>query len=332
MIISIMFVVLALLLTGFFAGIEIGSYSINKVRLRFNLENRKYNAISLNKNLKDPQIFIFTCQVGCNFAEYLASTIITGLCVAYSLGTEDLELIYGFFPWSSEVAATFILMLPILIFGEIIPKNLFRKNADTLMYITANLQRFFIILCLPFTIPMKIISNVLTPKNKDLSDDLHNLNMQKLKFFLSESKREGVISDHQNKMIDKTMLIHIKPLTDLMTGIEKAVALPDSASVLSCLQLMYNNKDFNRIPIYKDKKENIIGYVHFFDIMNVDDSNTNIGGFVKKITAIKGSTTIQQAFYEMQTKKEPIATVADAKGKTIGIIRLKEIVKHITGH
>lgn len=332
MIISIIIIILALLLAGFFAGVEIGSYSLNKVRLRFNLENRKYNAILLSKNIKDPQIFIFTCQAGCNFAEYLASSVITGLCLSYKIGSEEMRLIYGFIPWSSDVAATFILVLPVLIFCEIIPKNFFRKNADTLMYLTANLQRFFILLCLPFTIPMKTISSMLTPKNKDFSDDLHNLNMQKLKFFLSESKREGVISEHQNKMIDKTMLIHIKPLTDLMTSVEKSISLPDSASVRNCLQLMYTNKDFNRIPIYKDKKENVVGYVHFFDIMNVGDNSVNIGKFAKKITAIKGSTTIQQAFYEMQTRKEPIATVADAKGKTIGIIRLKEIVKHITGH
>ncbi|OGV47916.1 MAG: hypothetical protein A2017_02395 [Lentisphaerae bacterium GWF2_44_16] len=334
MLISIIILLISALGSAFFSGIETGNYSLNKIRLRFLVEQGKYDAILVEKNLKDPQIFIFTVLICNNIVNYIISYIVTEFYMLHNIGGGDkLIFLYNFIPWSSEIAAAMTLMFPMLIFCEMIPKNLLRKQADTLMYLTAGIQHFLIIIFLPFTIPLKFFSRLLTPKTKDFSHDLQNLNMQKLRFFLDESKKEGVISDHQNKMINKTMLIHIMPIDQVMIPVEKLLSLPESATPKECLDLIHKTPNLNRIPVYKDKKNNITGYVHFFDLITaMEAGKTDISTCIKKMKPLKWNITIQQAFYELQGKREPIAAVVDKNGSIIGVTRLKELVRHITGH
>ena len=146
MIVSIAFVIAIIFCAGAFSGMETGGYSINRIRLRANLENGKRWSSLLSWNLKDPQLFIFTTLVCHNFCVFIASTLVTSLVTKHKIASEGTVMIYDVFPWSAEIAATFILMLPLFIFGDIGPKNLFRTRSESLMYPMAGLQRFFIYL------------------------------------------------------------------------------------------------------------------------------------------------------------------------------------------
>ena len=316
---------------AFFSGIETGSYSINRVRLNYRLKKGSRSAQMLFSNLKDPQLFIFTALVGTNFFNYLASAETTGFVIRTGIAPEESVFLFGFFPWSAEVAATFILMLPFFIFGEFIPKNLFRKKAEALMYPLAMLQKIFIKLCLPITYPLKTIAAALTSRaEKDISIQLKNINLGLLRHYISEGRHDGMIGKMADNMINRTINIAEVAVSEVMLPIEKASAISVESSPDECLRIFEDN-DIMRIPVYSGKPGNIVGIVRFFDILSVmDNHEKSIGACVRDIIRLDVNTNLQKALFKMQGQKEAIALVSDRKGQVHGIIRLRDIICHIT--
>ena len=236
MLISILIILISIIFAGLFSGLETGNYTLNRVRLHYKLTQDKpgRKIRTLAKNISDPQLFIFTTLVCHNLFVFIASTMVTHLYIKYEIGGEEIKFLMDFIPWSSEIAATLTLMLPIFIFGEIGPKNLFRINSDVLMYLTAGIQRFCIVVCLPVTWPLKFLSAILT-RSKDFSHEMKNITMQKLKYFLTESRQGGVISSRQSKIISNIMVMHTLPITQVMISLEAMKAIPVDSTVLECL-------------------------------------------------------------------------------------------------
>jgi putative hemolysin len=310
---------------------ETGSYSINRVRLHANVESGKSGASLLSWNLKNPQLFIFTTLVCHNLFVFIASTLATNLVVKSGLAKEEVQLYWKFIPWSAEIATTFILMLPLFIFGDVGPKNLFRTRAEYLMYPMAGLQRVCIIICLPITYPLKLLAGMLT-SSENLSHELKNIDEQMLKHFFSESQQDGVISPRENKMIARTMQIHKIYLADIMLPIDKISSVPVSISPEDCLEI-YREKDINRIPVYEENINNIIGMVHFFDALTaIDNNDKDLRNCLKNMVELDVNINLQEAFYKLRRQKEAIAIVVGKSRKKLGIIRLRDIVRHITSN
>jgi len=323
--------VIALAGSAFFSGMETGSYSINRVRLNHRLKQGSKSARILFKNLQNPQLFIFTVLVGNNCVNYFISSETTNFVIKAGIAPLETIFIFNFFPWSAEIAATFILMIPVFIFGEFLPKNIFRKKAETLMYRLASLQRIFLVLFFPITYPLKVLARTLTSRaGKDMSIQLKNIDMGLLHHYISEGRHDGMIGKMANNMINRTINIAEVPVTDVMLPLENASAIPVDSAPGECLKLFGQN-EIMRIPVYSGKPSNIVGIVRFFDILTaVDNHEKNIGTCIREIIRLDVNTSLQKALFKMQGQKEAIALVSDRKGNSYGIIRLRDIIGHIT--
>ncbi len=329
----LLIVIFCIVLSATFSGLETGSYVVNRVRLHHWVEQKKPFAATLARNLKKPQLFVFTTLIGNNIVVYIATGSVTEFVGRSGIAGEELELLWNFIPWSAEVAATAILMLPLFIFAEVGPKNLFRVKADYLMYETASIQRFFIIVCYPVTVPLRYFATVLTrSKNKDYSSSIKNITLHRLRFFLRESRDKGTITERQDRMINNAIMLQKKMVTDAMVPISKLVALEESdVSVESCVKI-FKRMNVNSIPVYRDSIQNITGVIHVFDVIScASDKVCHLSNNVQKICSVSQSDDMQEAFYKIQSEGERIAAVRNSRGKAIGVVRLKDIVRNITG-
>jgi putative hemolysin len=313
-----------------FSGLETGSYFLNRVRLHYSIKKGRKWAGLLARNLSKPQIFIFTILVCNNLCIYLASSVTTDYIAQTGLAGKELVFLYGFFPWSAETGATFILTLPLFIMAELAPKNLFMKKAEDLMYSTALFQRICIVICSPVTFPIAFLAKSLaSTKNKDFSSRLKNININQLKHFISEGHFDGIISDLENKMIHKTMSIHRKNICDLMTELSGASVADIKTKPSECLDLFYLH-DLHRLPVYSGNKRNITGIVYFFDVLSaVERGDKDLSRSVKKVSLINSGANLRKAFYKMRAAGEQTALVKSAEGIS-GIIRMRDIIRYIT--
>ena len=120
--VSITAVLCLIVLAGFYAGIETGTYALNRLRLRSQAALGDKRAKRLQTVLADPVGFIGTALIGHNAAVFGATSIVTGLI---SVHVSERY---------SELVATLALALPMFALAEIIPKNLFRKLPGILMF------------------------------------------------------------------------------------------------------------------------------------------------------------------------------------------------------
>lgn len=329
--ISLLIITIAILFTGIFSGLEIGSYTLNKIRLKYQASRNNSRALLLKENIKDPQIFIFTTIICQNFFVYIASSLVTNLYIKHGIAGVDITMIYNVIPWSAEIAATLTLLLPMFIFAEFGPKNLFMIKADSLMYSTVRLQQVCIILCKPITITLKFLSNIIPSSNLiDFDQTFQNITNQRLKLFFTTSSQEGTISTHQNKMINNTMDLNNFMVTKIMIPLKKLLIAPENITPKECLSLLKNHT-YNNIPLFAEKRNSIIGTVHFFDVLSaVGGSENNLQNYLTPVANVKWDMNVQETFCTLQEKRQNMALVTGKHHKTVGIIYLKDIVKYIT--
>ena len=260
-------IVLFLLASALFSGMETGGYLLNRLRLRFRVRQRQPSALRLQRSLRDAHLFIFTVLIGNNIAVYLLSRQVTNLYLRGGMTTESVGH-SGVISWSAEAAATLTLMLPLFIFAELLPKKLFRIRADTLMYHCSGILCFFQGLFWPLTVTLKSIFNFLTAgriRAGELSG--FSLSLEGLREYFSGDTLQRALTEHQHGMIDNLVSMHRVPVRQVMQSRERVTSISEQASVREVLHLM-RARDVDQVLIYRKTTRNVSGIVKVVDLLD----------------------------------------------------------------
>jgi putative hemolysin len=320
------------LFTGFFAGAETGCYTIGRLKLFHAVNTGNKNAVALKKMIDEPQSYVFMTLICQNIFVYLTSTLVTNYYVKSGVAGEKMIFLWNFFPWSAEVAATVSLIFPLFIFAEVGPKNLFLNYADTLMYKTVKLQNFCFIICRPLVSILRLFADMLPASKESGYCNFDEMNVHKLKLFFTESQHEGIITGHQNEMISNAIRLQKTKVANIMIPSNRLFSLSvDSGAAVWISELRKGKNSYSDIPVYFKNKKKILGTVNFFDAVNAAERGyQTLKGDLKKLIKLNENLNIQQAFYEMQVKKENKALIVDRKELIVGMVYLKDIVAYIT--
>jgi len=326
-----LFMVVVVILTGFlfsalFSGVETGSYMINRIRLRRRELERHSSAVRLGKLLRDPHTFVFTVLIGNNIAIYLLSKVVTDLYMGGGLKPGNLLL--GFIPWNAEVAATLTLMLPLFLFAEVGPKNLFRKRADALMYRLAGVMDFLILFFYPLTWPVKKIFHLLTRgMDADPGHDLHRLSYDALKEYFSAGAKEGVLSSDQSRMMDNATSMHRVPVRNLMTPFKGIPRLPENATVADFKRLVARRGSTYAVLMQKHRA---VGLVSMFSVVNRKLKEEDLlKACSEDVLSLQENRNLKSAFYRLRRNPRHCAVVVDGRKHPVGFIQLEDIARYI---
>ena len=322
-------VLLGFLFSAFFSGVETGGYTLNRIRLRRRTLEKKPAAQILSNVLRKPLLFIFSVLIGNNIAVYFLSKTVTDHYLQNGLHTQ--QMLWGFFPWNAEMAATLTLTFPLFIFAELAPKNYFRKKANHLMYRFAWLLQLLVWATSPLTVPLQKLFRLLvrnTPGG-DVNHELHRLSAEGLKDYFSDSAREGVLSPDQSRMLDNVVSMHSVPLRMLMTPLRKTPSLTPDATVADFKQIAQQRQTDTVLII---DKHHVIGSVSIFHIINrrLNDSQP-LTPCIEEVLQLQSHRNLKSAFYRLRRHPRHSAVVIDARNHPIGYISLDAIARYIAG-
>jgi len=324
-------IAIGIFLSAMFSGLETGSYVVNRINLRNKVDKNINSAVSLNKNLSDSRTFLFTVLIGNNVVLYLLSLLMTNYYIGNGVGGVGLTFLFNVFPWSAEVAATLTLILPIFIFGEVLPKNVFMTKADILMYSSVKFQSVFIFLFKPLSWLLKKITIFINGQNdNDSFYDFSNLTSQKVSLIFSECIKYGIITPKQNVMIEKSFALETISVSKIMIPINSLSGIYDDDTPKT-IEDKIRNLPHRTIPIFKkDGKNLIVGCADFFDILNAVRHKTfNIESCLQKQPRIKHTSSLYSA-YMLMHKEKKVNAIVIKKSRVIGIIWLRDIVKYLS--
>ena len=310
-------IVLALLWSSFFTGSEMGSYCVNRIRLRFRAQVGTPGARTLAKLLSDREMLVSTTLVGTN----LGYCVATALCAAALTGLQAKR---------AELWSTLILAPVILIVAELIPKAVFAAHANAIMYRTAFLVRIATFALWPLVIVQKaIMVSFNSILGRSEPQGLGRISMPRLRHFIEEGKHEGVISPEQDRMARNVMRLERITLRAAMTPLDRTTAIHRNATDEE-LRESAKRDTYSRLPVYSGEKSNVVGVLALVEYLS-EGRGRPIADFVRPPLELHESTPIDSALLRLRRAREPMGVVVGEDGKAVGIVTIKDLVEEIVG-
>jgi CBS domain containing-hemolysin-like protein len=312
-----------------FSGLETGGYLLNRIRLRSRVRQGELAARRLQYSLRDAHRFIFTVLIGHNIASYLISREVTRLYSGAGLQAGG-DLLFGVIPWNAETAATLTLMLPLFLFGELIPKNIFRHHADTLMYRCSAFLRLVQWLLSPATAFLKALFNLLTG-GRGRREEIGgvSLSLQGLREYFAEDTHRAALSAHQHGMIDNLVTMHRTPAQQVMKPSATMVQVSEKASVRQVLDLM-RTRDVDQVAVHHGPARSITGFINLFDLMDPALSPDDpVKPLLHKTVRVTADMPLTRAFRLLRKRGEQTAVVVDRSVRVVGLLHIRDIARYI---
>jgi CBS domain containing-hemolysin-like protein len=315
-----------LLLSAFFSGTEIAFVTANRLRIELESKQGKLQARILSFFLKRPSRFIGAMLVGNN-----VMLVVYGILMAEWMEPLIFDL------WPNQVAVlliqTVVSTVIVLIFGEFLPKVLFRSNPNGIL----NSLSFVIVimyglLWLPSILIIGLSEGVLllvTGKSYGKEElnfgriDLDNLVRETTDQATDKNKE----LDHEIEIFRNALDFSKMKARDCMVPRTDIVAMEVERTVED-LKEKFIETGYSKILIYRDSIDNIIGYTHSYGMFRNPDS---IKSILMPISILPESMDADEVLELLMKQRRAIAVVVDEYGGTAGIITIEDIIEQIFG-
>ncbi len=309
-------IIIAIFFEGFFAGSEIGIISYDKIKIKHKEMQGNKLAGFLIKKTKNPENTFATTLIGNNISNTTATIIATTILFEYV------------HKWTPLVVV--ILLTPfMIIFGEIIPKIVYRKYSNTLMLKSIPFIAFFSILFYPINLIFIGLSKILNIIFKSKSKNVF-LTKDELIKVLTISGNIGELKNYEKKIIKRIFEFGKKTAKDIMIPLINIVAIEESTSLIEAHEIILES-NYSRIPVFKDRIDNISGIAFAFDIYNKENNNKIIKDITKPVLFIPETLNISVLMVRMQKSRQQASVVVDEYGGAAGLITFEDILEEIVG-
>lgn len=319
----IIVILISLLFSAFFSGMEIAFVASNKLRLQMAMRKQTLASSILSIFYAHPDRYISTILVGNNIA-----LVIYGMQMAALLE----PFLYEWLANSAVVAIaqTFISTLVILITGEFLPKMIFKINPNWWIQAFAVPMLLFYVLLYPISMFMSWISELLMrlfhlPAGQTDRYLVGRVDLDRLIHESIETSEEEVENDlkfFQNALdLSKVKLRNcIVPRTEI-----EAV---DYNCSLDELKQTFVQTGYSKLLVYQDNIDNIVGYVHSKELFTKPERWQSQ---IILVPIVPETMAANKLMNMLLLKKKSLAVVVDEFGGTSGIVTLEDIVEEIFG-
>ncbi|MGC6438053.1 MAG: hemolysin family protein [Flavobacteriaceae bacterium] len=331
---DIVIITLSLLLSAFFSGMEIAFVSANKIHIEIEKKQEGFLSKLLTKLTAKPSKFIATMLIGNNVALvvygfYMGDTLMNWF--ALNLPTDSMVLHY-LFDKLSLLTQTIISTLVILLTAEFLPKVFFQIYANTLLKLLAwPAYIFYLLFSVISTFVIWISDFVLKTIFKTKGDEVQ-LAFSKVELgnYISE-QMESVSDDDE---VDSEIIIFqnalefsdVKAREAMVPRTElTAIEIHDS---LDNLTTLFVQSGHSKILVYNNTFDDILGYVHAFDLFKKPKS---IKSMLMPVEFVPETMLVKDIINVLTKKRKSLAVVLDEYGGTSGILTVEDIVEELFG-
>lgn len=319
---SILIIFTMLILSAFFSGMEIAYVSSNKIHIEIEKKQNNFLAGVLKKITKRPSKFIATMLVGNNIA-----------LVIYGFYMGDLLMNYiplaGF---SGLLIQTIISTLVILMTAEFLPKVFFQIYANNLVKIFAVPAYFFYVVFSLISEFIIWISDLVLKFVFKTEGDTVQLSFSKLELGnyiseqmdIAETKEE---MDSEIQIFQNALDFSEVKSREAMIPRTEIVAVDIDTSPKE-LAKIFTETGFSKILIYKENIDDILGYVHSFELFK---KPSTIKKVLMPVIFVPETMLIKDVLAVLSKKRKSIAVVIDEYGGTSGIITVEDIIEELFG-
>jgi len=320
-------IILCLILSAFFSGMEIAFVSSNKIYLEIEKKQDDFISKILTKLTQKPSKFIATMLVGSN-----VSMVVYGFFMGELLMRWFINLGFHLTDFSNLLLQTTISTLIVLMTSEFLPKVFFQIYANTFIKFFALPAYFFYKLFYYISSFLIWISDYVLRKFFKTEGDQINLSFSKVELGNYISEQMNSVQDHET--VDSEIQIFQNALEfsgvkarEIMTPRTELVAVDLHSSIVD-LRDLFIKTGYSKIVVYINTLDDIVGYVHSFELFKKPRS---IKSIMIPVEFVPETILIKDAMNLLTKKRKSIAVILDEYGGTSGIVTIEDIVEELFG-
>jgi CBS domain containing-hemolysin-like protein len=324
---EIAIIVICLLLSAFFSGMEIAYVSSNKVYLSIEKKQNNFNAKILSKLIEKPSQFITSMLVGNNVV-----LVIYGIFSGELLMNWLQSLSFSFSTFTNLLVQTILSTIVILFTAEFLPKVFFQIYANSFVKIFAFpafvfYQLFYWVTKFIIWISDYILIKLFKTEGDQVQEyfskvELGNYISEQINGISNSEEIDSEIQIFQNALEFSALKAR-----DIMTPRTEIAALDITDSVNE-LKKLFVSTGYSKIVIYQEGIDDILGYVHSFELFKKPKS---IKSVMIPIEFVPETIFIKDLLDLLTKKRKSMAVILDEYGGTSGIITVEDIIEELFG-
>ncbi|HZV47389.1 MAG TPA: hemolysin family protein [Thermodesulfovibrionales bacterium] len=331
---DIVFIIVFIIINGFFAAAEIAVIATRRIRIRQLVEEGNKNALILQKFKEDPDRFLATIQIGITFAGVIAAAIggATAIQVIKPAIQEiPIQPIAASAEGISIGLVTLVITYFLLIFGELIPKSIALTNPERIGMKTAKVVQVFSKAAFIFVQALTFSTNILLKPFGKKTHAGRAISEEEVRMLIREGGEQGIFEPTEQALIHSVF-----EFTDMSA---KEVMVPSTQMVTISLNLpvddintVITEEQFSRYPVIGKDLNDIRGILYVKDFLNaLAKGSVDIRKLMKPPFFIPETLKISNLLREMQRKRVHMALVIDEYGGVSGLVTMEDLLEEIVG-
>lgn len=318
--------VLLLGLSAFFSGSETAYFSLTSAQLDKFKKSRRKDRQRVVKLLKWPRQLLITIVVGNTMVNITIASI---AAVLTSRLSHAMELNENLIILLDVIVVTFV----ILILSEILPKVIAVRRPERFSVRASLLLMIIHYLLYPITYPLARFTHILQTR-AGFSESKTLLTEDELKTLAEVGEEQGTLQKDEKEMIHSIFEFGETTVKEIMIP-RTDMVIVDTNTTLSQLMQLVKTKLHSRIPVYKDKIDNIIGILYVKDLLPYlskrKRERIDLEKMVRPAYFVPEQKKIDELLREFQEEHIHMALVVDEYGGIAGLVTLEDIIEEIVG-
>ena len=316
-VIQLIFLIILVILSGFFSSAETALSTVNRVRMRTLEEEVNKRAARVNRILENYSKMLSAILIGNNIVNLSASALATTLAIKINLAVG---------------IATGILTIVILLCGEIVPKTWAMTSSEKISLSYSGIIYGLMQLLTPVIFVVDKLSNgILRLMHIDPNSKMDTMTEAELRTYVDVSHEDGVIENEEKEMIYNVF--------DFSDALAKDIMIPRINMVTVGIQDSYEKvlsvfreSMYTRLPVYQDDKDNIIGIINIKDfILSDDEEHFDVKNILRDAHYTYEFKKVADLLIEIREKTTNVIFVLNEYGATVGMITLEDLLEEIVG-
>ena len=321
----IIWLLVSMLFSAFFSGMEIAFVSSNRLRAEMDREKNRFSQRIIKTFYQHPNNFVSTMLVGNNI-----SLVIYGILFAKLFDSTLFE------PLSDGVRVTcdtLLSTLVVLFTGEFLPKSIFKNNPNTLLTVFAVPAWICYVVLYPIsrfaTLLSKGLLRLVGIRMKSAGEEKEFTKVD-LDYLVQDSIDNANNDDEieeEVKIFQNALDFSETKIRDCMVPRTEIDAVEDT-STIEQLKQMFIESGHSKILVFHEDIDHVIGYVHSSDMFH---NPTDLAGIIREISFVPETMLASKLMAQLMQQKRSLAVVVDEFGGTSGLVSLEDIMEEITG-
>ena len=315
-------------LSAFFSASEMALSAANRLRLENAADDGDRRARRALRLLDRFDSALGAILIGNNLVNVAASSLSSVIALAVALRT-------GVADGLCATAATVLVTVVVIVFGETVPKILAKKNANRVSMAVAGAVRFLSGLLRPLVWCSVKLTEAITaalPAPAAAEDDAQEAAVEELQSIIETAEDEEVLDEDRSELLQAALDFGEIAASEVMTSRVDMTAIDiddDWEDILAAA----NEASYSRLPVYEGDTDNIIGVLHLNALFRalLDGGPLDLRNLLSEPCFVYKTVKLPAVLEELKRRQTHLAIVTDEYGGTAGVITMEDVLESLVG-